>query len=154
MNKMSTNVGLNVYNIKLKQLRENKEDIIQLMKYVNFGKKEERVKVAEYITEKLLDRKTSDKITSAYWNYHPRQDEIKDYDCLVEYFKMYGKILSQKIYCFVYITADYKNPVVIYGSSVWELQEEEKENAKEFIEKLEMKKKVKEGKKTKEKIKN
>jgi len=129
--------------------RKNKKEIKDLMEFAEYGDKEERIYVAEYLNEQLS---VMDGHLFGFWNHRPNQ-EVEEYDDLIEYFKIYARIICQLKVCTAKLTADYKDHRWLYDTDKeWEIKEDSAEDMREWREELELRKKVEEGEKAKEKL--
>ena len=129
------------------ELREkDNKKIKDLMVVAEIGDKEERIVVAEYLNEQLGEMNGH---LFGFWNHRPNQ-EVDDYDDLIEYFRLYARIASKLKVCTATITADYKDYRWLYDADKeWEIEEDNAKDNIEWFNQLELKRKVFEGEQAK-----
>jgi len=127
--------------------RKDKKKIKDLMEVAEIGDKEEKIVVAEYLNEQLSEMEG---YLFGFWNHRPNQ-EVEDYDDLIEYFRLYARIVCKIKVCTATITADYKDYRWLYDADKeWEIEENSAKDNMEWFNQLEIKRKVYEGEKAKE----
>jgi len=126
--------------------RKDKKKIKDLIEVAEIGDKEERIVVAEYLNEQLSEM---DGHLFGFWNHRPNQ-EVEDYDDLIEYFRLYARITCKIKVCTATITADYKDHRWLYDADKeWEIEEDNAKDNMEWFNQLELKRKVYEGEQAK-----
>lgn len=129
--------------------RKDKNEIKELMQVAEIGDEEERTVAAEYLNKQLSK---IDGHLFGFWNHRPNQ-EIEDYDDLIEYFRLYARIACQIKCCTAIVTADYKDHRWLYDADKeWEIEEDNAEDRMEWLHELELKKQVRKGKEAEEKL--
>jgi len=124
--------------------RKDRRKIKDLMEVAEIGDQEERVYVAEYLNEMLNDSKVTSHLFG-FWNHRPNQ-EVEDYDDLIDYFRLYARIVCKLKVCTAIITADYKDHRWLYDADKeWEIEEDSVRDNMEWFNQLKLKRKVYEG---------
>ncbi|SFB72151.1 hypothetical protein SAMN05444422_101470 [Halobiforma haloterrestris] len=132
---------------KLKQ--EDNQRMKNLMIAVDYGDEEERVAVAEQLNRTL---KSDSGYLFAYWNWRQGQ-EVEDYDDLVEYYKLYGKILANEVLASVRVCADHKEDEWFYiDHRAYELSDDDAVDVQEWHKRLDLKVQVQKGEQAKKRL--
>jgi len=133
--------------------RKDRKKIKDLIEVAEIGDKEERVYVAEYLNEMLNDSKVTSHLFS-FWNHRPNQ-KVEDYHNLIDYFRLYARIVCKLKVCTAIITADYKDYRWLYDADKeWEIEEDRAKDNMGWFEELKLKRKVFEGEKAKKTLDN
>ena len=150
---MSHGPSITVYDLSVKDLQNNKEKIINLMKGVEIGTIEERNYVSEYITNMLIDKiSEKDIYMFAFWN-HGEGQEVEDYETLCNLFEVYGKIISHFGNCVSINVADYRDyKLFCWDGESYKLKDKEKEDLDDYMNTLELKSDIVKGQEAKKKL--
>lgn len=129
--------------------RKDRKEIKELMEVAEVGDEQERLAVAEYLNEQL---DTMNGSLFGYWNHRPNQ-EIEDYDDLIDYFKLYARIATNVKICTALVTADYKDYRWLYDADKeYKVSEEDAVDNYDWFDELKLKRKVKDGEEAREKL--
>jgi len=121
------------------------------MEIADIGDQEEREVVAEYLNQELKEMNGN---MFAFWNHRPNQ-EVENYDDLIQYFKLYAKIAAKVKVCTVLVTADYKDNRWLYDNDKeYVINEEEADDNHQWFQELELKRKINEGEEAKKILKD
>lgn len=128
---------------------EDKQRMKDLMEAAEFGHQDERLAVAEQLNRVL---KSDSGYLFGHWNWKPGQ-EVEEYDDLVEYYKLYAKILANETLSIARVVADHVDAEWFYiDHTAYELSDEDGTDTSDFFKRLELKLKVKAGEEAKERL--
>jgi hypothetical protein len=151
---MSHGPSITVYDSRKEYLTKNKTQITDLMSEVDIGTLEERIFVANYITDMLSDAIPKGRpYLFAFWN-HGDDQEVADYDVLCDLFEAYGMIVCEVIMCTCFVTADGRDYRMLCSDSrVFKLNDDMGAGLGSYVDKLKLKADVSKGKKAEEQLK-
>lgn len=144
---MSHGPKISIHHDELSGKEKNK--IRDLMQVAEVGEEDERLAVADHLNDTLDDMHGS---LFSFWNHRPGQ-EVEDYDDLIEYFKLYARIVCTMKVCTARVTADYKDHRWFFDADQeWKVEEDTAEDNRDWFDDLKLKRQVHEGEKARQEL--